>query len=89
MSFSRNPQDLLWVSNLQADEITTEGALIKLRSLQRVNRIALYLALGGGFDTGTHTEYAQRDLNVGGIIQLPRPGSRPEWMSCAKSTEMP
>ena len=53
VQYKAGRQDLLWVSNLQADEITTEGALIKLRSLQRVNRIALYLALGGGFDTGT------------------------------------
>lgn len=43
-------RDLLWVSNLQTEQIATEAALIKLRSLQRVNRVRLLLALGGGFE---------------------------------------
>lgn len=43
-------QDLLWVSQLQADQLATQAELIKLRSLQRVNRIRLLLALGAGFD---------------------------------------
>ena len=55
VQYKAGRQDLLWVSNLQADQITTEGLLIKLRSLQRVNRITLYLALGGGFDTAAPT----------------------------------
>ncbi len=43
-------RDLLWVSNLQAAEIATQAALIRLRGLQRVNRVRLLLALGGSFD---------------------------------------
>ena len=43
-------RDLLWVSNLQTGQLTTEADLIKLRGLQRVNRIRLLLALGGSFD---------------------------------------
>jgi len=43
-------QDLLWVSNLQTSQIGTEASLIKLRSLQRVNRVRLLLALGGSFE---------------------------------------
>ncbi len=43
-------RDLLWVSNLQTTQIATETALIRLRGLQRVNRVRLLLALGGSFD---------------------------------------
>jgi hypothetical protein len=41
----------LWVSNLQTAELATEADLIKLWGLQRRNRIRLYLALGGSFDS--------------------------------------
>ncbi|MCP5165729.1 MAG: TolC family protein, partial [Pseudomonadales bacterium] len=40
-------RDLLWVSQLQTDELLVEAQVIKLRSTQAVNRIQLYLALGG------------------------------------------
>ncbi len=43
-------KDLLWVSKLQTDQIGSERDLIKLRGLRHMNRIALLLALGGGFD---------------------------------------
>lgn len=43
-------QDLLWVSNLQAYQLSAESVLIKLRGQQRTNRIQLHLALGGSFD---------------------------------------
>lgn len=42
--------DLLWVSMLQTEQIASAEELIKLRSVQRVNRIKLDLALGRGFD---------------------------------------
>jgi len=48
-------RDLLWVSNLQTGQIATEAALIRLRGLQRVNRVRLLLALGGSFDTAPAT----------------------------------
>ena len=55
VQYKAGRQDLLWVSNLQASQIGTDAELIKLASLQRVNRIALYLALGGGVDAGVKT----------------------------------
>ena len=48
-------RDLLWVSNLQTAQIATEAALIRLRGLQRVNRVRLLLALGGSFDSAPAT----------------------------------
>ncbi|MEF8718427.1 MAG: efflux transporter outer membrane subunit [Candidatus Accumulibacter necessarius] len=42
-------KDLLWVSNLQTNQIRAEGDLIKLRALRHINRITLLLALGGSF----------------------------------------
>lgn len=43
-------RDFLWVSNLQAEQIAIHAGVIKTRSLQRTNRIALFLALGGGIE---------------------------------------
>jgi NodT family efflux transporter outer membrane factor (OMF) lipoprotein len=43
-------KDLLWVTYLKDNQITSESALIKLHGLMRINRIALLLALGGSFD---------------------------------------
>ena len=44
-------RDLLWVAQLQSEQIATQAALIKLKSLQGANRIRLQLALGGSFDS--------------------------------------
>ncbi len=43
-------RDLLWVSNLQTDQIAAQAVLIQLQGEQRANRIRLHLALGGSFD---------------------------------------
>ena len=43
-------RDLLWVSNLQTNQIANQADLVKLQGLQRVNRIRVYLALGGSFN---------------------------------------
>jgi multidrug efflux system outer membrane protein len=43
-------RDLLWVSTLQTNQLATEAEVIRVRSLQRANRIQLHLALGGSFD---------------------------------------
>ena len=48
-------KDLLWVSNLQANQIRAEGDLIKLRGIRHVNRVALLLALGGSFGAAPAT----------------------------------
>jgi outer membrane protein, multidrug efflux system len=50
IQYKAGRRDLLWVSNLQTNEISNEADLIKLQALQRVDRIRLYLALGGSFD---------------------------------------
>jgi len=51
VQYKAGRRDLLWVSNLQTAELATEADLIKLWGLQRRNRIRLYLALGGSFDS--------------------------------------
>jgi len=43
-------RDLLWVSNLQAFQILIQAEVIKVRNLQRTNRVNLFLALGGSYD---------------------------------------
>jgi multidrug efflux system outer membrane protein len=55
MQYKAGSRDLLWVSNLQSNLLATEAALIKLSATQRINRIQLYLALGGSFDAATTT----------------------------------
>ena len=50
IQYKAGRRDLLWVSNLQTSQLANEADLIKLQGLQRVNRIQLYLALGGSFD---------------------------------------
>jgi len=50
IQYKAGRRDLLWVSNLQSGQLANEAELIKLQGLQRVNRIRLYQALGGGFD---------------------------------------
>jgi hypothetical protein len=46
-------QDRLWVAELQTVQIASQDNLIRLRRVQRANRIRLYQALGGGFDDTT------------------------------------
>jgi len=43
-------RDLLWVANLQADQLAIQAVVIKTKNLRRANRIKLHLALGGDFD---------------------------------------
>ena len=50
VQYKAGRRDLLWVSKLQTGQLANEADLIKLTSLQRVNRVQLYLALGGSFD---------------------------------------
>ena len=50
IQYKAGRRDLLWVSQLQTGQLANEADLIKLASLQRVNRVQLYLALGGSFD---------------------------------------
>ena len=48
--YQAGARDLLWLAQLQLQQIQAEAALIQLRNAQGANRIQLYLALGGGFD---------------------------------------
>lgn len=47
--FVAGRQDLLWVAQLQTEQIASESNLIKVHAAQRANRIRLYQALGGGY----------------------------------------
>jgi outer membrane protein TolC len=51
LQYQAGRRDLLWVSELQAQQLLAEEALIRLRSTQGSNLIRLYLALGGSFDS--------------------------------------
>ena len=48
-------RDLLWVANLQTNQLALEALVIRVRSLQRANRIRLHLALGGSFEPAPAT----------------------------------
>ncbi|MCA0901892.1 TolC family protein [Microbulbifer agarilyticus] len=43
-------RDLLWVGELQAEQLLVESNVIRLRNARVANRIRLHLALGGGFE---------------------------------------
>ncbi len=55
VQYKAGRRDLLWVSQLQASQLANEADLIKLTSLQRVNRVQLYLVLGGSFNPAPAT----------------------------------
>ena len=61
VQYKAGRRDLLWVSNLQTSQLANEADLIKLQGLQRVNRIHLYLALGGSFDAAPATTAQRSD----------------------------
>ena len=50
MQYRAGRIDLLWVSQLQTEQIAAATQLIKLQGTQRINRIKLQLALGSSFD---------------------------------------
>lgn len=50
IQYKAGRRDLLWVAQLQTAQLGTEATLIKLRALQRANRVQLVQALGGSFD---------------------------------------
>ena len=68
-------RDLLWVSYLQTNQLASEAVVIRVRSLQRANRIQLHLALGGSFGTcsanGTTTCGEPRRSSVSSIPSRP------------------
>jgi multidrug efflux system outer membrane protein len=51
VQYHAGKRDLLWVEQLQSEQIVLKEKVIKLRNEQIANRIRLHLALGGSFDT--------------------------------------
>ncbi len=50
VQYRAGKRDLLWVEELQAEQLVVEANVIKLRNARIANRIRLHLALGGSFD---------------------------------------
>jgi NodT family efflux transporter outer membrane factor (OMF) lipoprotein len=50
VQYRAGKRDLLWVEQLQSEQILVHESVIKLRNQQIANRIRLHLALGGSFD---------------------------------------
>ena len=63
VQYKAGRRDLLWVAQLQSEQIATAAALIKLRSIQGANRIRLLLALGGSFDALPATSFPNLSAN--------------------------
>ena len=55
VQYQAGRRDLLWVAQLQTDQLAVESNVIQLRSAQIANRIQLHLALGGSFEPGPAT----------------------------------
>jgi len=51
VQYQAGKRDLLWVEQLQTQQLAVEEKVIKLRNEKVTNRIQLHLALGGSFDT--------------------------------------
>ena len=50
LQYKAGRRDLLWVAQLQTEQLAANAQVIKLRGTQRANRVRLQLALGGSFD---------------------------------------
>jgi multidrug efflux system outer membrane protein len=57
LKYKAGTMDLLSELQLQTGQIQSEADLIKLNSAQLTNRISLYLALGGSFDSSPATTF--------------------------------
>ena len=53
VQYQAGRRDLLWVEQLQSEQIVVESNVIQLRNAQIANRIQLHLALGGSFDAAS------------------------------------
>jgi NodT family efflux transporter outer membrane factor (OMF) lipoprotein len=51
VQYQAGTRDLLWVEQLQAEQIVVEQRVIQLHNAQITNRIRLHLAIGGSFDS--------------------------------------
>ncbi len=50
IQYKAGRRDLLWVAQLQTEQLAANAQVIKLKATQRANRVRLQLALGGSFD---------------------------------------
>jgi len=50
LQYKAGRRDLLWVAQLQTEQLAANAQVIKLKGTQRANRVRLQLALGGSFD---------------------------------------
>jgi len=50
IQYKAGRRDLLWVAQLQAEQLVAESNFIRLRGAQQANRVRLYQVLGGSFD---------------------------------------
>ena len=48
-------RDLLWVAQLQAEQLVAASNFIRLRGAQQMNRVHLVQVLGGSFDAAPPT----------------------------------
>jgi len=53
VQYQAGRRDLLWVEQLQTDQLAVESSVIQLRNAQIASRIQLHLALGGSFDASS------------------------------------
>ncbi len=53
VQYQAGKRDLLWVEQLQTDQLAVEENVIQLRNEKIANRIQLHLALGGSFDASS------------------------------------
>lgn len=51
LQYEAGKRDLLWVSNLQSQQLGSQTQLVQLRGQQRINRIGLLLAIGARPDS--------------------------------------
>lgn len=49
IQFKYGQRDILWVGNLQVQQLGNQEEVLRTRTAQRINRVQLLLALGGGF----------------------------------------
>ena len=69
IQYTSGATDLLSLLQLQADQIASDVAVIKLRNAQLANRINLHLALGGSFESAPAVPPAAATQATDGPVQ--------------------
>ena len=76
VQYQAGRRDLLWVEQLQSEQIVVESNVIQLRNAQIANRIQLHLALGGSFDVASSV------AELAGGKYLALDASSKHWAEC-------